>query len=271
MSSCFKYEMKQRLLTVDNISVVYDERPILRDLSFNIDDIVRPDVIQGQVVSLLGPSGMGKTQLFRCIAGLQKPTVGNVRLNGDTKDVEAGEVGVVMQSYPLLGHRTIMGNLQLVAPGKEGEALAIKYLERFKLIDKRGLYPSQLSGGQRQRVAIIQQLLCSTKFILMDEPFSGLDPVAKQAVCEVINEISHMDELNTTIVITHDISAALAISDHVLLLGRDNDPKGGKIPGARIQKVYDLIERDIAWHADVEHQPNFRQTLSEITSSFFAL
>jgi ABC-type nitrate/sulfonate/bicarbonate transport system ATPase subunit len=133
------------------------------------------------------------------------------------------------------------------------------------------MYPCQLSGGQRQRIAIIQQLLCSTHFIIMDEPFSGLDPIAKDDVCHVLNEISLMDELNTIIVITHDISCAIAISDTVLMLGRDKDAAGNKLQGARIQTSFDLAERDLAWHKDVEHQPNFRQTLTEITSTFFTL
>lgn len=267
MSSCYQYKYEERLLTVEGLSVTYD-RPILRDVNFHIDNVVRPGMNQGQVVGLLGPSGMGKTQLFKCIAGLQKPHDGHVKLNGNTDDVHAGEVGVVMQSYPLLNHRTIMSNLKLVSRDKDKIA---QYLERFNLTHIANQYPSQLSGGQRQRVAIIQQLLCSTHFILMDEPFSGLDPIAKDEVCHVINEIAQMDELNTIIVITHDIAAALAISDHVMLLGRDKDAQGNKVPGARIQKTVDLIERDIAWHANVQHQPNFAPTLSEITNDFFAL
>lgn len=264
--SVFPYKFEQRLITVEKLCVTYD-RPILRDVSFNIDNIVRPNMEQGQVVSLLGPSGMGKTQLFRCIAGLQEPTSGFVRLHDDTNEVESGEVGVVMQTYPLLQHRTVMRNLTLVSTKEK----AMEYLARFGLTEAKDLYPSQLSGGQRQRVAIIQQLLCSTQFILMDEPFSGLDPIAKQEVCKVINEISTIDELNTIIVITHDIAAAVAISDHVLMLGRDKDAQGNKIPGAKIQKTYNLIERDICWHKEVERQPNFPKTLNEITADFFTL
>ena len=273
MSSEYKYyrDEKHRLLTVDKVCVSYGPKPILQNVSFHIDDIHRDGIKQGQVVSLLGPSGMGKSQLSRCISGLQKPTSGEVRLNGNTGPVEAGEVGVVMQNYPLLNHRTILGNLTLVAEGKVGQDRAMELLGRFGLADKKDMYPCQLSGGQRQRIAIIQQLLCSTHFIIMDEPFSGLDPIAKDDVCHVLNEISLMDDLNTIIVITHDISCAIAISDTVLMLGRNKDAAGNKLQGASIQTTFDLIDRDLAWHKDVEHQPNFRHTLEEITQTFFAL
>ena len=269
MPNSNEYAKNERLLTIDNVGLSYSGKKIIRDINLTIDNIVRPGMAQGQVVSLLGPSGIGKTQLFRCIAGLQAPTVGTVGLNGERTPVHAGQVGVVFQNYPLLEHRTVWGNLKLAADQvnkKDGEI--VKLLETFSLIDKKDLYPGQLSGGQRQRIAIIQQMLCSSHFILMDEPFSGLDVIMKQRTVDLINEVSTVDELNTLIITTHDISTAIAISDTIWVLGREAAPDGSWIPGSTCIKSYDLIERGLAWHPDVEKHAEFYPLVLEIKALF---
>lgn len=101
------YTKQERLLTVENLSLSYGDKVILRDINLHVDNIVRPGATQGQVIALLGLSGSGKTQLFRCIAGMQKPCTGSVRLMNHPHDVSTGEVGVVQQAYPLLNHRTV--------------------------------------------------------------------------------------------------------------------------------------------------------------------
>lgn len=262
----FAYTKGERLLTIDKVTVSYDF-PIVKDVSFVIDNIQRPGVDQGQTVALLGPSGIGKTQLFRCIAGLQRPNSGMVRIGDNKTAVQAGDVGVVMQNYPLMPHRTVWGNLKLVAKTKEQRARAEELLNRFRLLKKRDLYPSQLSGGQRQRVAIIQQLLCATHFLLMDEPFSGLDPIAKADVCGLLNEINLMDELNTTLLITHDLESALVTADTIIMLGRDYD-EGNAIPGANIKFTFDLIERGLAWRPNIDALPEFYPMLQEVKDAF---
>src|SRR3974390_813001 len=206
-----EYSYGKTLLKVEDVSLEYDGRPILKHVSAEIKDIICPGKITGQVVGFLGPSGIGKTQLFRIIAGLNKPTSGRVTINGLDRPVQAGEVGVVAQDYPLFEHRTVMSNLLLAANQKEKDDKTardkvIQYLTDFELIDKARLYPVQLSGGQRQRCAIIQQILCSEHFLLMDEPFSGLDLLMEAKVCELINEIACLDDLNTIIVVTHDVT-----------------------------------------------------------------
>ena len=264
-----EYKKAGRLLTISNLGLSYSGKKIFRDINLTIDNIVRPGMNQGQVVCLLGPSGIGKTQLFRCIAGLQQPTIGSVCINGGEKNVEAGQVGVVFQNYPLLEHRTVWGNLKLAADQvKKNPSEIVKLLEMFSLMDKKDLFPGQLSGGQRQRIAIIQQLLCSSHFILMDEPFSGLDVIMKQKTVDLINEVSTVDELNTLIVTTHDISTAIAISDTIWVLGREVAADGTWIPGSTCIKSYDLIERGLAWHKDVEEHPDFYPLVLEIKALF---
>jgi ABC-type nitrate/sulfonate/bicarbonate transport system ATPase subunit len=266
------YEIHERLLTVDNISLEIGGRQILRDVNLHVDNIVRPEMNQGQVVAVLGPSGIGKTQLFRCMAGLQKPTKGQVLLNEVKQPVKAGDVGVVFQSYPLLNHRTVWANLKLAADNAGTPVTQItELLQRFGLLEKRDLYPMQLSGGQRQRVSIIQQLLCSTYFMLMDEPFSGLDVLMKQKMVDLILEVSISHELNTIIVTTHDIDTAIMIADTIWILGHQYDDKGVQLPGATLIKTVDLVERGLAWNKDVKKHPNFRPTNDELTAIFDTL
>jgi NitT/TauT family transport system ATP-binding protein len=272
----FEYERKGVILKAENVSVTLGGVPILRDVNLEIRDVVRPDTVAGQVVGLLGPSGVGKTTLFRVLAGLDAPNTGKVLIGEEGKPVERGKVGVVAQHYPLFAHRTVLGNLQ-VAGRKSGlsrdaaREKAVGFLKRFGLEDKGKHYPPQLSGGQRQRVAIAQQFMCSENLLLLDEPFSGLDPMAIDRVCELLNEVACMHELNTIIVVTHDISAALEVADTIWLMGRDRDPEGKIIPGARIQESYNLIERGLAWRDGITTSPEFLLTLREIRARFPSL
>ncbi len=99
-------------------------------------------------------------------------------------------------------------------------------LDRFNLRKQAALYPAQLSGGQKQRAAIAQQLLCSDHFLLLDEPFSGLDVIMIEKVSEMIVEIACTHELNTVIIVSHDIVSTAAIADTLWLMGRDRDANG---------------------------------------------
>jgi polar amino acid transport system ATP-binding protein/sulfate transport system ATP-binding protein len=148
---------------------------------------------------------------------------------------------------------------------------ALTYLKRLDMLDQAQLYPAQISGGQRQRIAIAQQLLCSEHFLLMDEPFSGLDLVMESKVCELINEIACLDELNTIIVVTHDVTAAATVADHLWLMGRDRDASGNIIPGARIQETFDLVERDLCWQPGITSSTVFLNFVKEVKERFQTL
>ncbi len=275
MTAQAHYTLGERLLTIDNVCVRYD-RPILEGVSGHIDNIRRDGLQQGQVVCLLGPSGIGKSQLFRCIAGLQRPTSGSVRLNGQGREVEPGEVGVVAQHYPLFNHRSVWGNLMLAATrhgrsDAEARDASLALLEKFGLVDTAKCHPMQLSGGQRQRVAIAQQLLCSSHFLLMDEPFSGLDPLAKSAVCDTLIDVSTTHELNTIIVVTHDVESAIRIADTLWLLGRQRDADGRPAGGAAIQETVDLAGMGLAWNPDIESRAEFRELAAALKARFATL
>ena len=269
----FDYEYGPTILKVEGVSQTLGGNVILRDVNLEVKDIRRPGRVTGQVVGFLGPSGIGKTRLFRILAGLDAPDTGRVLIGEQGAPVERGRVGVVAQHYPLFQHRTVLGNL-LVAGAQAGlaasdaRAKAQDFLQRFGLEAAAGRYPTQLSGGQKQRVAIAQQFMCSENLLLMDEPFSGLDPLAVDRVSELITEVASLHELNTIIVVTHDVAAAIEVSDTIWLMGRDRDERGQIIPGARIQGTYNLIERGLAWRKGINTTPEFMELLREILARF---
>lgn len=271
-----EYSLGKTLLKLENVCLEYDGVPVLKNINAEVRDIVVPGKVKGQVVGILGPSGCGKTSLFHIIAGLHKPTSGRVSVNGFDRPVRAGEVGVVAQSYPLFEHRSVLGNLMLGAIQKENDSKIARekvmaLLKEFALADKFNLYPAQLSGGQRQRCAIIQQILCSEHFLLMDEPFSGLDLLMLEKTCELICKVADMDDLNTLIVVTHDVTAACSVADHLWLMGHDRDANGGRLPGSRIVKEYNLIERDLCWHPSIITTPKFADFVREVKAEFRVL
>jgi ABC-type nitrate/sulfonate/bicarbonate transport system ATPase subunit len=276
MTSSFLYQKKETLLDIQNVSVSYDGTPVLKNLSATIANITRPGMQQGQIVGLLGPSGIGKTTLFRVLAGIIRPDSGSVRIGAEGNEASPGDVGVVAQNYPLLSHRSVLGNLVFAAQQAglsktDATAAAKNFLVEFKLEDHAPKYPAQLSGGQRQRVAIAQQLICSKHFVIMDEPFSGLDVVALSKVRNQIQQAAQKLEENTFIVVTHDVTSAVSIADTIWLMGRDRDAQGNIIPGARIMDTIDLIERDIAWHEDPTSQPQAVTLIREIKQRFLTL
>jgi NitT/TauT family transport system ATP-binding protein len=269
-------EHRNTILKATNVSLTLGGNRILRDVDLEIRDLYRPGYVTGQVVGLLGPSGIGKTRLFRILSGIDAPDTGSVLIGEKCVPVSRGMVGVVAQNYPLFEHRTVFGNLLLAARhagfhADEAIAKATASLKRFDLEDRGQLYPCQLSGGQRQRVAIAQQFLCSEHFLLMDEPFSGLDLIAVQNVSRVIAEVANSDELNTIIVVTHDIVAAMAVADTLWLLGRDRDDHGHIIPGARVKATYDLVERGLAWREGITETKEFMDVVREVRAVFPSL
>ena len=278
------YTKEEILLEVKDVSLNLGGTDILKNVNVCIKDIKRPGVTTGQIISLLAPSGIGKTQLFEIMAGLKQPNSGSVQIFEEglgLKNVKSGKVGVVQQKYPLYNYLTVEDNLKLSirmkkggifkSVSKEDEEKIKEYVELFNLQEHIKKFPILLSGGQRQRVAIAQQLLCSEHFLLMDEPFSGLDVLMIKKVSDTIRKVANLHDKNTIIIVSHDIASTVALSDTIWLMGRERDQSGNIIPGAKILEEIDLIERGLMWKENIESTPEFLAVINEIKNKFTLL
>jgi len=194
---------------------------------------------KGDVVSIIGSSGSGKSTFLRCLNLLEVPDRGTVAINGEAIRFGAGanrgslrdsrqvqkirtRLAMVFQSFNLWPHRTVLGNVieapvhVLKEPRAEATARAEEILRRVGLFEKRDVYPAFLSGGQQQRAAIARALAMRPDAILFDEPTSALDPELVGEVLKVIRDLA--EEGRTMIIVTHEMGFAREVSSHVIFL-----------------------------------------------------
>lgn len=202
------------VLHVDHVSKSFDGEKIIEDISIELN--------KGEIVSLLGVSGGGKTTLFNLIAGLKMPDEGRITLNGEDITGKPGQVSYMLQKDLMLPYRTIVDNvaLPLLVQGmkkKEAREKASSHFEQFGLAGTEKKYPAQLSGGMKQRAALLRTYLFSENVALLDEPFSALDMLTKSSMHEWYLKV--MEEIQlSTLFITHDIDEAILLSDRIYLL-----------------------------------------------------
>ncbi|MBO0419241.1 amino acid ABC transporter ATP-binding protein [Vagococcus fluvialis] len=202
------------MIEIKGLSKSFGEKKIL--------DNVNVSIAENSILTLVGPSGGGKTTLLRCLAGLETADSGEVWMNDSVLKFSeiAGDIGFVFQDFNLFPHFTVLENITL-APKmtkkkdkKQIDEEALKLLEKFGLKEQVNQYPSQLSGGQKQRVAIVRALIMSPKLLCYDEPTSALDPLLVDSIAETIMELK--EEGITQVVVTHDLSFAKKISDTLI-------------------------------------------------------
>lgn len=193
--------------------------------SFTVLDNCSLDVAEGEIVTLLGQSGCGKTTLLRCIAGFWEADNGNIRIDGQDMGsipVNRRPVGVVFQSYALFPHMTVTQNVgyALRMLGMSRSAIAervTKTLETVSLTGFEERFPSQLSGGQQQRVAIARVLVMEPRVLLLDEPFNALDAKLRGSMQVELRQL--IKKLNlTSVFVTHDQEEALTMSDRIAIM-----------------------------------------------------
>lgn len=254
-----EYNINETILFVENLSATYGDRAIIKNISFIEKDVERPNSITGQMIAFVGRSGRGKSTLFRALTGLVPPTTGKILIrdtsqNTDAntaKEVEEGDVGFVDQKYTLFRHKTVSQSLHFAMRKSnlavnEKEEIIYNYLKEWGLESVKDQFPNELSGGQRQRVAIIEQILSSGHYIVLDEPFSGLDVGNIENVKESLQKIANSHELNTVIFSTHDIELAVELADSIYVIGHPTE-NGVMQNYGTIVAHFDLKKLGIAW------------------------
>lgn len=213
----------EKILEVKNICKTYQaqngEIEALKDINFSVK--------QGEYISIIGPSGCGKSTLLSIIAGLENKTSGEIYIDG--------KIGYMLQKDNLLEWRTIYKNVLLGLEIQknntpENKKYVDELLKKYGLYEFKDKYPKQLSGGMRQRVALIRTLAIRPKVLLLDEAFSALDYQTRLMVTEDIYKILKNENI-TALMVTHDISEAISMSDRVIVL--THRP-------ATVKKIYDI-------------------------------
>lgn len=210
------------MIKVEHVQKNFGKLHALKDVSLTIN--------RGDIVSLIGPSGSGKSTLLRCIHGLETIDKGSIQIDGVEMDPsntslyrqQRNRMGFVFQHFNLFPNMTVLENCKL-APiqvlkmsDSDAKKVALEYLEKVGLLDKKNAYPNNLSGGQKQRVAIARALCMNPEVMLFDEPTSALDPEMIKEVLEVMKNLGNQGM--TMIVVTHEMGFARKVGTRVVFL-----------------------------------------------------
>ena len=209
------------MITVKHLSKKFDDLTVLKDITIEIQ--------KGEVISIIGPSGTGKSTFLRCLNLLEQPSGGSIHIDGvDIMDKSSDvpkirqKMNMVFQSFNLFSHLTALENLTIgpvklrgIRP-KDAERQSLELLRLVGLAEKAGSYPDELSGGQKQRVAIARCLAMEPEIILFDEPTSALDPTMVSEVLSVIRRLAK--DGMTMAIVTHEMDFARDVSNRVLYM-----------------------------------------------------
>ena len=208
----------EKILEVKNISKKYQSKKeeilAIENINFSVN--------LGEFVSIIGPSGCGKSTLLSIISGLEEKTTGEIYIEGEKIEGISDKIGYMLQKDCLLEWRTVWSNILfgLEIKGKvedSSKEYVEKLLKKYNLYEFKDKYPSELSGGMRQRVALIRTLATKPKILLLDEAFSALDYQTRIMVTNDIYGILRKENI-TALIVTHDISEAISMSNRVIVL-----------------------------------------------------
>lgn len=210
------------MIRVENVSKNFNKTHALKNVSLEVN--------KGDIISLIGPSGSGKSTLLRCIHGLEHVDTGKIYMDDewmnpdDEKKFRAqrNRMGFVFQHFNLFPNMSVLQNCKLAQvevlnkTDEEAEKIALEYLDKVGLLEKKDAYPNNLSGGQKQRVAIARALCMNPDIMLFDEPTSALDPEMIKEVLEVMKDLGKQGM--TMVVVTHEMDFARKVGTRVVFL-----------------------------------------------------
>ena len=213
--------MTEPILQVKNLRKNFGKLQVLRGIDLTVQE--------GEVISIIGPSGGGKSTFLRCLNLLETPDEGEVIFEGVNlrdKNIDIAKyrqkIGMVFQHFNVFPHLTVLNNITIAptlekkVPKEQAEAEAMDLLQQVGLADKANQYPKKLSGGQKQRLAIVRALAMHPKMVLFDEPTSALDPEMVKEVLSVIRKLAQSGM--TILIVTHEMAFAREVSDRVLFI-----------------------------------------------------
>ena len=218
---------REALLQLDDVGLVYQgsngPQRVLQHISLSLDE--------GQHLTVVGPSGCGKSSLLRLMAGLQAPTEGQIRFAGQKMTGPRPDLAIVFQDYGLFPWKTVEENIRL--PGQLhhhslNKDQLEKLLQSLDLTAVRKHYPGELSGGQKQRTALGRAMAMQPKLLLMDEPFSALDPAMRHQCYDLFRKYIGTSSM-ATIIVTHSLEEAAALGDKTVVFAKT----GGVIEDVR--------------------------------------
>ncbi|MEN6484836.1 MAG: amino acid ABC transporter ATP-binding protein [Syntrophobacteraceae bacterium] len=251
------------MIRIEHLEKKYGDLAVLKDISAEIG--------KGEVISIIGPSGTGKSTLLRCLNLLETPTGGRVYIDGiDILDKKTDvprirqKMGMVFQSFNLFNHLTVLENLtigpvRLLGRGKEeARRKAVELLKMVGLAEKAGSFADELSGGQKQRVAIARCLSMDPEIILFDEPTSALDPTMVSEVLSVIRRLAR--DGMTMAIVTHEMDFARDVSHRVFYMDEgviyEEGPPGQVFENPQKEKTRAFINRVRSFHYHID-SPDF--------------
>lgn len=233
-----------------------DETVVLKDVSF--------DVEEGEFVCLLGPSGCGKTTTLTTIAGFQKPTGGEIYVNGKQVSKPGPDRAFMFQNYALFPWMKVGENIEypmkkMKIPKTERKNRLKDLLEMAQLGDYENYYIHEISGGMKQRVALLRALACDPKVLLMDEPLGAVDFQMRQMLQVQLESILQASK-TTSLMVTHDVDESIYLSDRVVIMSRDH---GKILEDVRVDMERPRDRTSEKYHEYVDHLTNvLKQALS---------
>lgn len=213
------------MIKVTNLHKSFGELAVLKGIDFQADT--------GEVIVIIGPSGMGKSTFLRCINYIERPEKGIIEIDNVKVDAEKCtekeikqlrlKTSMVFQNYNIFKNKTVIENVMLPMTSVQkiekeiAKEKALQYLDQVGLLDKVNEYPSRLSGGQQQRVGIARAMAVNPKLILLDEPTSSLDPELVLGILDILKNLAN-EHKRTMIIVTHEMSFAKEIADRIIFM-----------------------------------------------------